>query len=694
MVSLLLLLACHGPAKTPGDGGDDTAPSPDDTGGGGSTGVPCSETANLELVPLDVWGRDLTGTTLSTSVEGREVDDPSAGPGVELYPLGRAAFDLGVRWDAADHLTLATVLHWDGAALTVDPPSGAGLVAWSSDTRVIDGRTCPVFTAYFGVEHAWFAPSADPPTHNTAHLHMDGEPFWQDVADVLLGARERVTWATWWWESDFELLRPAGHTSESASERWANTAMGMMETLDGVERRVLVNRFWADNSDYTEYLNTDTELRDRAERGGDDFEVMLQGNNTEVPLTSAYQGEAAPVDFVVRVRSNPRYADRAVSGEEVRSAVVLAVEVASWHQKVMVFDGATAFVGGMNTKASDWDSHEHLVYDARRMDFDASRSEREAVAAMEELPDSGPRKDYGVRVDGPAAADVEELIASRWRAAIDAGEPYSEHASELVVGAPAAEDAAGPLVQVVATMPEPWATMAIGESHGRAFSQASHYVYVEDQYFRAPMMNELLVARMTAEPDLVLIVVTKPVSVWDGGAKYTWISDETFRSMFPDRYLLLQLRSTELLTDPDAWGDEAEVVVQDIDTHSKIRVVDDRYVSVGSCNFNNRGYLYEGEMDVAVLDDTFATDARERVFENLVGPEWAGLLSDDARNNFDVLRMAAAENQERLDWWVDHAGDLDADEAEAQWRSTAPSGFVYPLQIDDDYEWDVGPDAF
>lgn len=692
---ILLFTACDGPSSPKDDtaGVDDSGIDADDTGGDPDTGVPCSEYANLELVPLDVWGRDLDTTTLTTSAEGRRIVDPDAGPGVELYPLGTEAFDLEVRWEREDHLAESTTLHWDGAALTVDTPD-AGQIAWSQDTRTIDGHTCPVHTAYFGLEHAWFAPSADPPTHNTTTLHMTGQDYWADVADVLAGAQTRVTWATWYWESDFELIRPADHASLTESERWENTVLGIMEELDGVERRVLVNRFWADNSDYTEYINTDAELRDYAESDGDDLEVVLQGNDTEVPIFDEYEGEAAPIDFVARVEANSRYADRDVSGEEGRAAVALALDVASWHQKVMVFDGETAFVGGMNTKSTDWDTEQHLVYDARRMFFDADEDDRDAVSAGESLPDLGPRKDYGVRLDGPAAADVEELLASRWQAAIEDGDLYSENATELVLDAPAAEDPSGPLVQVVATQPEPWGLMSIGETHARAFDQATRYIYVEDQYFRAPMMNEHIVARMTEEPDLVLIVVTKPVSDWDGGAKYTWVADDTFRSLFPDRYLLLQLRSTVLVTDPDAWFTEAEVGSADIDTHSKIRLVDDRYLSVGSCNFNNRGYLYEGEMDVAILDEDFTTDARERIFENLVGPEWQDLLTDDAQNNFDVLRMAAEENEERLDWWTEHAGDMDWEDAEELWTTYAPSGFVYPLAVSDDYEWDVGPDAF
>lgn len=690
------LMGCGGTTAEPPV--DTAVVDTDDTGTPVDTdstppGVPCSADGNLEVVPLDIWGRDLdVASVVVTGLEDR-IDDPSAGPGVALYPLPPTALALSVDWSAEEHLAGASAITWDSVALTVGAP-GSGAVAWSRDTRVIDGRECPVHTVYLGAEHAWFAPSAAAPTRNTATLHLDGETYWEDVAGVLVETQERVTWATWWWESDFELLRPSDHATLSESERWGNTSLGLLESLDGVDRRILINRFWANNSDYTEYLNTDGDLRTYADAAGDGLEVVLQGNNTEVPIDEPYAGEAAPIDFVTRVAANTRYAGRAIEGEARRMSAAIELDVASWHQKAMVFDGATAFVGGMNTKASDWDTSAHYVYEPRRMSFDADADAREAVAYGEELPDLGPRKDYGVRLDGPAAADVEALLASRWDAAREDGSLYAENATPFTVEAPAAEPDTGPMVQVVATMPEPWATMAVAETHARAFQAATRYIYIEDQYFRAPMMNDLIVERMMEEPELVLIVVTKPVSDWDGGAMYTSISDQTFRDLFPDRYLLLQLRSSVLITDPDAWFTEAEVEYADIDTHSKMRLVDDRYLSVGSCNFNNRGYLYEGELDVAVLDEGFTTDARTRIFANLVGPEWEGLLTDDAANNLDVLRMASESNLDRLMWWLDNAGDLDAEEAEELWDTSSPSGFVYPLEVSDDYVFEVGPDAF
>ncbi len=680
------LLGCAPRDAEPGDTArPTTTPDP--------TTDTCVASAVLELVPLDAWGRDAPEHTTTWDAAVATTRTQDDGPGVVRIPFGESPVSLRARLDAPDHVSAFVEARWDGVAFTFGNTGAVGL-ATSTGSRVDAVTGCaeplPVTAVYVLLDHAWFAAQARPPTRNRVDVYTDGEAHWAAVAEDLAGARRRVTWSTWWWESSFELRR-----DDDAGVRAANGIMALFEALPDVERRVLINRFWADNADWSAYLNTDEALRDAAEASDDRFEVVLQGNPTEVPFYDAYTGSAAPVDAVARVRANPRYADRAFASIDQRRAVELTLDAASWHQKAMVFDGEVAWITGMNSKQTDWDGPGHAVFDPRRMEADASDDDRAAVASEESLPDNPPRKDYGVRVVGPAARDVEEVLQLRWDAALTDGSLYADAATPLVLDDAAASPDGGVPAQVVATLPPPWSDQSILETHGKAIRNASSYVFVEDQYFRAPVLNELLLQAMDANPDLVLIVVTQPVSASDGGAKYTYLSDAVFRERYPDRYLLLQLAAAELTVEPGWWWDDADVAVEPIYLHSKLRLVDDRYLSVGSCNMNNRGYLYEGELNLSVLDPAVARDVRARVFSHLVGEAWSPMLTDDPRNNLDVLALAAEENAAVLAWWAENAADYDdAYDAEAAWAAYAPSGFVLPLHIDDDYLWDVGPDAF
>jgi len=217
---------------------------------------------------------------------------------------------------------------------------------------------------------------------------------------------------------------------------------------------------------------------------------------------------------------------------------------------------------------------------------------------------------------------------------------------------------------------------------------------IEDQYFRAPMLLDAIIARMTEKPDLLLTVVTSEVSWYDGGKKYTYLADSKLRDLFPDRYQLFYLKTVDLVTE-DGWlSDTVTFHEQSILTHSKLRIIDDRYLSVGSCNFNNREYKYEGELNLSVLDEDTATQARQYVLQNWVGAHWWGYLSNDPQNNFMVLQAVADSNQELSEYWTENAPLMTLDEANEWWPDYRPSGFLYPLEMENDWEWDVGPDLF
>ncbi len=50
-----------------------------------------------------------------------------------------------------------------------------------------------------------------------------------------------------------------------------------------------------------------------------------------------------------------------------------------------------------------------------------------------------------------------------------------------------------------------------------------------------------------------------------------------------------------------------------IDLHAKIMIVDDEWYTIGSCNINDRGFLYDGEMNVSVQHSS-AKELRIKAF--------------------------------------------------------------------------------
>ncbi len=96
------------------------------------------------------------------------------------------------------------------------------------------------------------------------------------------------------------------------------------------------------------------------------------------------------------------------------------------------------------------------------------------------------------------------------------------------------------------------------------------------------MLEELLIARMTEVPTLELVVITKPINEFtDPGCEWTYRSHGEFATRFPTRYRIVQLRAFD--TQDVGFGfDETEERYTDFDVHSKLLIVDDVFLSVGS----------------------------------------------------------------------------------------------------------------
>ncbi|MFO0683018.1 MAG: phospholipase D-like domain-containing protein [Sandaracinus sp.] len=696
LLVLPLVGGCPG-TSDPGGGMRDGGPTGSDVGP-----LPSNAVAVLEIQVLDLWAQPMPGdTTVSVSVGGMPVTGAAA-PLVTVPLTGAGTIDVAVTADG--HVPLGLALTFDGTALTAgafDAGARHGL-SISHDTRTFDGRSLPVHTVFLGVRHAWFSAQGRPARRgNHVRLMTSGEEAWSTVATELRAATDHIHAATWWWESDFELERDAAtHVTSTPADRQAHTILGILDASTAT-RRVLVNQLVGQDG-LLSWATSDSPIRDRGAAAGDGFELMGEANETH----GMFDFEVRPFTFGERVRAElPEVAARTFDTEQPIASTVpsrpvdltlwpisIDVDGASFHQKFMTIDGEVAFVGGMNLRRVDWDTDQHLVFEPRRMLFDASTADRMAVASHERLPDTGPRKDFMTRLEGPIVEDVEELFHMRWAHQIEAGVDYSENASDYTVARDQPAFADGVQAQLTATLPAPYSENAIAETWWNAIANAEDYIYIEDQYFRVPMLQELIVQRMTDVPALQLVVITKPIDeITDPGCEQTYMMVEALETAFPTRFHLLQLRAFDIV-DVGFGIDETEERYTDFDVHSKLLIVDDVFLSVGSANKNNRGIVYEGELNVAIYDRAWVTAARERILR-LILPSDVTPASTSA-GWITQLEEAAAYNDAVWSRWDSEGGDISLDGAPLPVEYT-PRGFVHSMAFDVPSEClieGVGPD--
>jgi phosphatidylserine/phosphatidylglycerophosphate/cardiolipin synthase-like enzyme len=697
---MMLLAACAG---TPVGGGDD-----DGGGGGGNPDdppLPAGTAAVVEIHAMDIWGQPLPVANLDVSIDGERVD--GLGFPVARVPLMEDALDLSISLSADYHHSVSLTASYDGsatlAAFTLNgaPDGRSGLAVARSlrNRNGDDAETIPYYSVYVGLAHQYFSAGGAPARYgNRVELLMDGEEAWTAVYGDLKAATDTIHASTWWWESDFELIRPEStHTTMSASERAANTVLRVFEDSPAT-KRVIVGQ-WLGQDGLVDWVTSDSELWAHGE-ADDGFEFMGQANQT----SGVFWFEANAFTFGDRVRDTSVVgADISFDSEQPIDSVLPSREVnlnhwpidievmhASYHQKFFVIDDEVAFIGGMNMRRVDWDTSDHEVFEPRRMLFDSTTGERQDVVDYESLPDTGPRKDYMVRIEGPAAHDAGEVFKGRWDTLRAEGAEYVENSSGFELSDTIPE--AGTVqVQVTTTLPDPLWQHSIGESWWNAINSAEDYIYIEDQYFRMPMLNQLIVDRMNQVPSLRLIVITKPVSEWtDPGCAWTHASHQLFANNFPNRYQMLQLRAFDTQV---TWGfDETDSHFPNMDVHSKMLIVDDVFMSVGSANKNNRGIVYEGEMNAAIVDRDWVRAARREILANILPS--SAQVSDDVSVWFGQLADAANWNDYVYSNWDDEGWDLDLD-GDPLPTMYSPEGFVYSLQfrtVDDCLIEDVGPD--
>ena len=253
---------------------------------------------------------------------------------------------------------------------------------------------------------------------------------------------------------------------------------------------------------------------------------------------------------------------------------------ASQHQKVVVIDDALAFAGGIDLTVRRWDCREHAPDDPRRVAYD------------EPYP---PFHDTMMAVDGEAARQLADLCRERWRLATGQRLKTIEASSDPWP-AELEADVAGVEVGIARTLPprgELPAVREVEKLYLDMIAAAQRTIYIENQYFTAPRIAAALEARL-AEPDGPEVVLVLRL------LSHGWLEEATMH--------VLRTRLIQRLRQVDRHGrfrvyyphlpglPEGKC----IDVHSKLMIVDDAILRIGSSNVSSRSMALDTECDLVV----------------------------------------------------------------------------------------------
>lgn len=252
----------------------------------------------------------------------------------------------------------------------------------------------------------------------------------------------------------------------------------------------------------------------------------------------------------------------------------------SHHQKIVVIDDKLAFSGGLDLTNKRWDTRKHAPDDPKRI-FDG-----------EPYP---PFHDVMIAVDGEAVEALAKVARERWYEATGErlkpvsvkSDPWPE---ELHV---ALDDAR---VAVACTAPP--VQGAEGVRHVEALyldmiARARDYMYFENLYFTSETVGSALKASLAAPEGPEIVVVTRLLS--DG-----WLEEITMTTLRAQ--LVRELREADAHGRFHCFYPDVPGLCEGtcLDIHSKVAIVDDEWLRIGSANLSNRSMGMDTECDVTV----------------------------------------------------------------------------------------------
>ena len=254
---------------------------------------------------------------------------------------------------------------------------------------------------------------------------------------------------------------------------------------------------------------------------------------------------------------------------------------ASHHQKIVVVDDQLAFCGSIDLTGHRWDTSAHRLEEpARKTPLGVAYDPYHEVQLM---------------VSGPVAASLGALARGRWRALGHEHLPALGASSIELWPSDVVPDLTDVGVAIARTVPPSERQPAIRECETLfrdSIALATRTIYIENQYFTDDRMAAALAARLReADGPEVVIVAPKECHGWLERQSMGAFRDAAFAQLTAaDHYGRLRL------VYPLASR------THDVPTfiHSKVMIVDDELVRIGSANFARRSMGMDTECDLAV----------------------------------------------------------------------------------------------
>jgi phosphatidylserine/phosphatidylglycerophosphate/cardiolipin synthase-like enzyme/uncharacterized membrane protein YdjX (TVP38/TMEM64 family) len=288
----------------------------------------------------------------------------------------------------------------------------------------------------------------------------------------------------------------------------------------------------------------------------------------------------------------------------------------SQHQKLIVVDDCVAFSGGLDVTIRRWDTSDHDIDQPLRRDV-YGKTYR-------------PFHDVQAIVEGNAARALGTLARARWECATGEriaklrgrSDCWPEHLEadfrDIEIGIARTQPAYEDQEQV----------REVEALFLDMIAKAERFIYIENQYYTVLKIAQAIATRLRECPELEVVMVA-PAS------HEAWLEARTMRngrirfmstfkdSAFKGRIRLMYPRVKKGRRTTDTM------------VHSKVMIVDDRYLRVGSANLNNRSMGTDTECDLLIEGHNANDRAKIAEIRNRLIADHCGSTAEEVARAFE-----------------------------------------------------------
>jgi phosphatidylserine/phosphatidylglycerophosphate/cardiolipin synthase-like enzyme len=327
-----------------------------------------------------------------------------------------------------------------------------------------------------------------------------------------------------------------------------------------------------------------------------------------------------------------------------------------FHEKITIIDNQIGFCGGQDFSKDKWDTSNH--------DFDNP------------LRDIGgdPWHDVHAMVKGPIVWDLIYHFNQRWvysiwkdirqvKKIVNANSIGSYLSSSFPYSQTAALSSTND-GDVEITALRTWKRMdekndsniddsnTIHSWYDSMFKRAKDSIYIEDQFpFQDKAITQVLVNRLREEEDLKVIIVG-PMEPNLPGFIFSIIAKESINDINHNLASLRKagknrVRTYSLISQHNRLKERRKQIY----VHSKLMIVDDKWITIGSANTDRDGFRDSTEFDLAIVSTTLAQKLRVKLWrEHLEVDVTSSSHSDlyDFNDGFKAWEQLADDNGKRI----------------------------------------------